>query len=150
MAPWVHIAKKSGQNTSAPDGGQARERHQDDRSPGIEPLQAVARANGVVVSEFSGQRQRHLNAQSPQQAGNGARQPPLGDRDAIGNKGSDHQDGKIAETDFGEIHHRKRKRPNELPDGPAPGNALTEAVDEWKLPLHVEPTTCRSRWRSVP
>ena len=92
----------------------------------------------MIMPEFGRQRQRHLKAQSPQQAGDGARQSPLRNGDAVRDEDADQQNGEIGKADLGKIHHRKREGANELSDAPAPGNPATKTADEGKLPPHVQ------------
>ncbi len=90
-------------------GGRGGEQHQHHRSPHIQPLQAVARADRVVVPELGGKRQRRLIAHLPQQIDDGARQAPLGDGDAVRHEEADQENGEIAQAQLDEVRHRERQ-----------------------------------------
>jgi len=116
----------------------ARQQRHQHRSAGIQALQPLHVANGVIVAKFRGQRKGGLDAEHTKQPGDHAGKPPLRHGHAIGHERADQQDRQIEQGQIGGARHRKRNGLAKLADNPAPRRCHARLAQVRKQPRSVD------------
>ena len=116
----------------------ARQQRHQHRSAGIQALQPLHVANGVIVAKFRGQRKGGLDAEHTKQPGDHAGKPPLRHGHAIGHERADQQDRQIEQGQVGGARHRKRNGLAKLADNPAPRRCHARLAQIRKQPRSVD------------